>query len=50
MDGVLHLDDDDLTKPIGPAEGPSADKAMTDLILHIDREVIHHGAESPLYS
>ncbi len=45
MDGVLHLDDDDLTKPIGPAEGPWADKAMIDLILHINREVIHHGAE-----
>lgn len=44
-DGVLGLGDDDLTRPIGPAEGPWADRPMTDLILHINREVIHHGAE-----
>ena len=47
-DGVLGLDDADLTKPIGPAEGQWADRPMADLILHINREVIHHGAEIAL--
>ena len=32
-------------RPIGPNEGPWADYAMSELILHINREVIHHGAE-----
>ena len=45
IDGVRALDDADLSKPIGPAEGQWADRPMTDLILHINREVIHHGAE-----
>jgi len=44
-DGVHRLSDEDLTKPIGPAEGPWADRPMIDLVLHINREVIHHGAE-----
>lgn len=44
-DGVTGLDDAALAKPIGPAEGPFADKPMAELILHINREVIHHGAE-----
>lgn len=48
IDGVRRLDEADLAKPIGPAEGPWADKPMTDLILHINREVIHHGAEIAL--
>ena len=46
--GVLGLDDAHLTKPVGPAEGPWADRPMADLILHINREVIHHGAEIAL--
>jgi hypothetical protein len=45
IEGVRGLDDDDLAKPIGPAEGQWAERPMTDLILHINREVIHHGAE-----
>jgi hypothetical protein len=45
MAGVRGLDDADLAKPCGPAEGPWADAPMTALILHINREVIHHGAE-----
>lgn len=48
MAGVRGLDDADLTKPCGPAEGPWADAPMTALILHINREVIHHGAEIAL--
>jgi hypothetical protein len=43
--GVRGLDDDALAAPCGPAEGPYADYPMTALVLHINREVIHHGAE-----
>ena len=45
MDGVRGLSDDDLDRPCGPAEGPYADYPMSALVLHINREVIHHGAE-----
>lgn len=48
MSGVQQLTAEDLAKPIGPAEGPWADKPMLDLVLHINREVIHHGAEISL--
>ena len=43
--GVRALSDEDLARPCGPAEGPYADYALSELILHINREVIHHGAE-----
>lgn len=43
--GVRGLSDDDLERPCGPAEGPYADYPMAGLVLHINREVIHHGAE-----
>lgn len=43
--GVRGLDDDGLARPCGPAEGAYADYPMSALILHINREVIHHGAE-----
>lgn len=43
--GVRGLDDDALAKPCGPAEGPFADYPFAALVLHINREVIHHGAE-----
>jgi DinB superfamily len=45
IDGVRGLDEDALHRPVGPAEGPFADRPMIDLVLHINREVIHHGAE-----
>ena len=45
MSGVRTLTSAELSEPIGPAEGPWADKPMVDLVLHINREVIHHGAE-----
>jgi hypothetical protein len=48
MSGVARLSAAELEAPIGPAEGPWADRPMTDLILHINREVIHHGAEIAL--
>jgi hypothetical protein len=47
-DGVRALDEDGLTRPCGPAEGPWADRSMAELVLHINREVIHHGAEIAL--
>lgn len=47
-DGVLGLDDAGLAEPCGPAEGPYAEESMATLVLHINREVIHHGAEIAL--
>lgn len=46
--GVRSLDTDALAAPCGPAEGPWADRSMTTLVLHINREAIHHGAEIAL--
>jgi len=43
--GVRGLTDDDLDRPIGPAEGQWAEHPFSELILHINREMIHHGAE-----
>jgi hypothetical protein len=45
MAGVHALTDDELQRPCGPAEGPYADRPFMTLVLHINREVIHHGAE-----
>ncbi|MGP3926382.1 DinB family protein [Streptomyces sp. 8N616] len=46
--GVRGLGDEGLARPCGPAEGPFADLPMAALVLHINREVIHHGAEIAL--
>jgi hypothetical protein len=46
--GVRGLDAEALATPCGPAEGPYADHSMAALVLHIHREVIHHGAEVSL--
>jgi hypothetical protein len=48
IEGVRRLDDAALARPVGPAEGPYAEKPMATLVLHINREVIHHGAEIAL--
>lgn len=45
VDGVRGLSQADLDRPCGPAEGQWADHSMSELVLHINREVIHHGAE-----
>jgi hypothetical protein len=45
MGGISALDDAGLARPVGEAEGPFAEHPMSALILHITREVIHHGAE-----
>lgn len=46
--GVTGLDAAALARPVGPAEGPFAERPMADLVLHIHREAIHHGAEIAL--
>ena len=38
----------DLEAPCGPSEGPYADAPMALLVLHINRELLHHGAEIAL--
>ncbi len=45
---VRALDHDGLARAVGPAEGPWADHSMATLILHINCEAIHHGAEVTL--
>ena len=39
---------DGLAEPCGPAEGPWAERPRAELVLHINRELIHHGAEIAL--
>lgn len=34
--------------PVGEAEGPWAEYPMSTLVLHLNREVAHHGGESAL--
>jgi DinB superfamily len=46
--GAHGLDAAGLAVPCGPAEGPYADRSMATLVLHINREMIHHGAEIAL--
>jgi DinB family protein len=46
--GSRSLGEDGLARPCGPAEGPYADLPLAALLLHIHREVIHHGAEVSL--
>lgn len=46
--GVRGLDAEALQRPVGPAEGGWAEAPMIDLVLHINREAIHHLAEVAL--
>lgn len=46
--GVRSLDEAALAAPCGPTEGPFGQLPMAALVLHINREVIHHGAEVAL--
>jgi hypothetical protein len=46
--GVQALGLDRLGEPVGSAEGEWADRTYATLVLHINREVIHHGAEIAL--
>lgn len=46
--GVRGLGAEGLGRPCGAAEGPFAAEPYAALVLHINREVIHHGAEIAL--
>ncbi len=46
--GMGKLGEDGLARPCGPAEGPYAEYPMAALVLHINREAIHHAAEISL--
>lgn len=46
--GVRGLGEGGLLRPCGPAEGPFAQASLAELVLHIHREVLHHGAEVAL--
>lgn len=46
--GVRGLGSEGLARPCGPAEGPYADYPLAALVLHINREALHHGAEIAL--
>ncbi len=35
-------------RPIGPSEGQFVEEPMAALVVHINREVLHHGAEIAL--
>src|SRR5690606_35097420 len=48
MQGVRGLTDETLWRPVGPAEGPWHEAPMITLVLHINRELIHHLAEVAL--
>jgi hypothetical protein len=45
--GVRALGAEGLRRPCGPAE-PYPEASLAELVLHINREVIHHGAEISL--
>lgn len=47
-DGVRALDGAGWTRPVGGAEGEWATHPMGELVLHITREAVHHGAEACL--
>lgn len=46
--GVRGLGADGILRPCGPAEGAYAEYPMASLVLHINREAIHHLAEIAL--
>jgi len=43
--GIAALDDAEALRPIGPLGGPFAEDSMAALALHLNREVMAHGAE-----
>jgi hypothetical protein len=47
-EAVSGLDEAALERPMGQAEGPWADRPMATLLLHVNREIMHHGAEVAL--
>ncbi|MBA0049147.1 DinB family protein [Mycobacteroides sp. LB1] len=47
-EGIASKDEAGLLTPCGPAEGPWGHRSFATLVLHINRELIHHGAEIAL--
>lgn len=47
-DGVRALGTDGLATPAGPADTPLADWSTAGIVLHVHRELLHHGAEIAL--
>ena len=48
MGGLEALDATELERPTGPTEGPYANEPLATLVQHMNRELIHHGAEVSL--
>jgi hypothetical protein len=48
IEGVKGWGEAGLADPCGPAEGPWAEHSHAELVTHINRELIHHGAEIAL--
>jgi hypothetical protein len=48
MAGIRSLDEEGMARPVGEVEGPYAPRPYAELVLHISREVMHHGAEVAL--
>lgn len=44
-EGVAALGNEGLAQPCGPAEGSFSEAPMASLVLHINREFLHHAAE-----
>jgi hypothetical protein len=44
-DGIAGLSDAELAAPLGPRGGPYADDSLASLVLHVNRETMHHGGE-----
>ena len=46
--GVAAADDAALDRPLGSAWGPYATASLLQLVVHAQREIVHHGAEMAL--
>jgi hypothetical protein len=47
-EGIAALDDEAMLQPLGPKGGFYAEDSMAQLVAHISREAMHHGAEIAL--
>ncbi len=45
IDSLSALTPEELATPLGPKGGPYAEAPMSALVLHLNREVMHHGGE-----
>ena len=44
-DGVREMTEAEFLAPLGPRGGFYADQPMAQLVLHLNRETMHHGGE-----